>query len=201
MDDKNLPSADYLTPKEAAAILGVSPITIRQWAQKNDLPSFTTQGGHRRFRKEDIEDFSLNIESKIKRVKQTLRVLIVDDDREFSNYLTDILSSLSPLIKSKKAADGFVAGKELFIYRPHIVLLDIRMPNLSGIQVCKSTKLDPSTEHTRVIAMTGYSEPAEVEAVIAAGAECCLSKPIFKKELLQALNLSKYPTIFPELIT
>ena len=186
----------YLTPKEVAKILGVSPITVRQWAQKGVLPFITTQGGHRRFLEEDVAALSQRITSRLSKVKETLRILIVDDDHQFLNYLEDILTDLSPAIIPKKASDGFAAGRELFVFQPHIVLLDLRMPNLSGVDVCKSTKRDPSTQHTRVIAMTGYSEPSEVEAVLAAGAECCLTKPVFKEQLLEAIKTSKYPNIF-----
>ena len=196
MDETGIPKTNYLTPKEAAETLGVSPITIRQWAQKGDLASVTTQGGHRRFREEDVRKFAQKIGAQLRNAKDTLRILIVDDDREFSNYLADMLDGLSQAIVAKKARDGFAAGKDLFTFRPHIVLLDLRMPDLSGVQVCKSTKHDPSTQHTRIIAMTGYSESSEIEAVIDAGAECCLTKPIFKDQLLRAINVSKYPNIF-----
>ena len=187
---------NYLTPKEVAEIMGVSPVTVRQWAQKGDLPFITTQGGHRRFLEQDVTNLTQSIASRLSNAKETLRILIVDDDHQFSNYLETILSGLSPAIIPKKASDGFAAGRELFIFQPHIVLLDLRMPNLSGVQVCKSTMRDPSTQYTRVIAMTGYSESSEVEDVIKAGAECCLTKPIFKQQLLEAINTSKYPNIF-----
>ncbi|MBV1916089.1 MAG: response regulator [Pseudomonadales bacterium] len=196
MDETDTAKTNYLTPKEVAATLGVSPITIRQWAQKGDLPSVMTQGGHRRFKEEDVSNFAQKISTQLKKTKETLRILIVDDDPEFSNYLEDILSSLSPSIVPKKAADGFAAGKELFLFQPHIVLLDLRMPGISGVEVCKSTKRDPSTQYTRIIAMTGHSESSEIETVIEAGAECCLTKPIFKEQLLEAINISKYPNIF-----
>ena len=187
---------NYLTPKEVAEMLGVSPVTVRQWAQKGDLPFITTQGGHRRFLEQDVTNFTQRITSRLGKTKETLRILIVDDDHQFSNYLEDILSNLSPAIIPKKASDGFAAGRELFVFQPHIVLLDLRMPNLSGIQVCKSAKQDPSTQYTRVIGMTGYGESSEIEAVVEAGAECCLTKPIFKEQLLEAINTSKYPNIF-----
>lgn len=196
MDGRRMSAPNYLTPKEVAEILGVSPITVRQWAQKGDLPFITTQGGHRRFLKQDVTNLTQRISSRLSNAKQTLRILIVDDDPEFSNYLEDILNDLSPAVVPKKASDGFAAGRELFLFQPHIVLLDLRMPNLSGVDVCKSTKRDPSTQYTRVIAMTGYSESSEVEAVIEAGAECCLTKPIFEKQLLEAIDFSKYPNIF-----
>ena len=191
-----MPTPDYITPKEASVILGVSPVTIRQWAQKGTLPSVTTAGGHRRFRRTDVTAYSSQIGSQLAKTKDTLRVLIVDDDREFSNYLVDTLSSLSPAIVTKKAPDGFAAGKKLFVFRPHIVLLDLRMPDLSGVQVCKSAKKDPGTQHTRIIAMTGYSDSEEIDAVIEAGAERCLSKPINKATLLEAINPAKYANIF-----
>jgi len=191
-----MPTPDYITPKEASVILGVSPITIRQWAQKGTLPSITTAGGHRRFRLTDVTAYSEQIGSQLAKTKDTLRVLIVDDDREFSNYLVDTLSSISPAIVTKKALDGFAAGKKLFIFRPHIVLLDLRMPDLSGVQVCQSTKKDPGTQHTRIIAMTGYSDSEEIDAVLDAGAELCLSKPINKASLIKAINPAKYAHIF-----
>lgn len=46
---------DWLTLREAADVLGVHPATVRLWADRNELPSRRTNGGHRRFRRTDIE--------------------------------------------------------------------------------------------------------------------------------------------------
>lgn len=51
----NPPKSDWVSLREAADILGVHPATIRNWADKGDLPMRRTPGGHRRFRREDLE--------------------------------------------------------------------------------------------------------------------------------------------------
>ncbi|HED18958.1 MAG TPA: helix-turn-helix domain-containing protein, partial [Gammaproteobacteria bacterium] len=44
----------YLTPNDVATLLMVSPVTVRQWAQKGGLSALTTPGGHRRFLRHDV---------------------------------------------------------------------------------------------------------------------------------------------------
>ena len=46
---------EYLTPREAAQMLGVSPKTVVRWAAERRIPSLVTLGGHRRFKREEIE--------------------------------------------------------------------------------------------------------------------------------------------------
>ncbi len=45
---------EYLTPREAAQMLGVSPKTVVRWAAEGHIPSLVTLGGHRRFKREEI---------------------------------------------------------------------------------------------------------------------------------------------------
>jgi excisionase family DNA binding protein len=47
---------EYLTPREAAEMLGVSPKTVVRWAAEGRIPSLVTLGGHRRFKRQEIED-------------------------------------------------------------------------------------------------------------------------------------------------
>jgi excisionase family DNA binding protein len=49
-------SGQYLTPSEVAVLLHVSPKTVSRWATQGYLPCLVTLGGHRRFRREDIDD-------------------------------------------------------------------------------------------------------------------------------------------------
>ena len=47
---------EYLTPSQVAGILHVSPKTVSRWASQGDLPCLVTLGGHRRFRRQDVEN-------------------------------------------------------------------------------------------------------------------------------------------------
>ena len=177
----------YMTPNEVAELLMVSPVTVRQWAQKGLLKAVTTPGGHRRFLDEDVEAFAK--ERGIRFSKTSLSVLVVDDNHSFANYLADLLATLPEPIDVAIAHDGFEAGRKIHLCTPDIVLLDLKMPGLDGFGVCRQIKSDPMTQHIRVIAMTGYFTLENELKIRKAGAEVCLSKPFDKKVLFQAMGL------------
>ena len=52
------PEDEYLSPAEAARVLHVSPKTVSRWASHGWLPCVVTLGGHRRFRREDVEEIA-----------------------------------------------------------------------------------------------------------------------------------------------
>ena len=96
-------TTDILTPTEVAELLAVSPVTVRQWAQKGLIEARTTPGGHRRFTREAVIDFA-------RRMAMTLpesfappsgtRVLIVDDDRQFNGMLVALFKQKYPSRRS-----------------------------------------------------------------------------------------------------
>lgn len=184
---KNSPSVDVelLTPAELAKRLRVSPITLRKWADKGLLQSQTTLGGHRRYPLSEVERLLQRKESS----PSKLRIMIVDDDSFVSAVLQEFLTNLNPSIAVEIAGDGFVAGRKLVIFKPDIVLLDLMMPGLNGFEVCHQIKSDPTTDQIRVIAMTGYPTQENIERILSAGAEVCLSKPLDTSQLLAVLNL------------
>lgn len=57
----NLENNEYLTPGEVARMLHVSPKTISRWAAEGLLPCLVTLGGHRRFRREDVQEAALRM--------------------------------------------------------------------------------------------------------------------------------------------
>lgn len=181
----------YLTPNEAAALLMVSPITVRQWAQKGDLSAMSTPGGHRRFLRRDVERFAK--ERGIALLENDMdipRILVVDDDRQLAKYLVTLLSRF-PGVETDVAYDGFEAGLKIKDFKPQSVLLDIMMPNMNGIEVCKLLRDEPSTKNIRIIAMTGFHSDENVDKILDAGANVCLSKPIDTHQLFNALELDE----------
>ena len=170
----------FLTPTEVAGLLMVSPITVRQWAQKGLLPARTTAGGHRRFHRQDIETFARTRGIELVESATGLsanRLLIVDDDRALNGFLCALFETEVAGIEVYSAYDGFEAGRKVVELKPAVVLLDIMMPGVDGVQVCKSLKSDPATEGIRVVAMTGHHS-AELESLIMnAGAAVLLKKP------------------------
>ncbi len=188
---------DYLTPAEVARLLMVSPVTVRQWAQKGALKSKATLGGHRRFSLQDIQEFARSRGLKlVNESKDSIRILIVDDDVQVSKMLSELLSLLPYVIETLTAIDGFEAGSKVQSFQPDIVLMDLMMPGMNGFETCRRLKQDPATKGIRVVAMTGYPSPENVEKIIQTGAEACLVKPIVRNQLIDALGfdmLENYP--------
>lgn len=171
-------------------MLMVSPATIRLWASKGDLSAVSTPGGHRRFLFQDVERFARdkNIAIQIPG-NEILRILIVDDDEHVANYLSRLLGRAESRTECMIANNGFSAGRLVQSFRPHVVLLDLMMPELNGFDVCRQIKQDAATKATRVIAMTGFYNDENVTRALEAGAESCLQKPFDRDKLFDLLNL------------
>jgi len=176
----------YLTPSEAAKLLMVSPITVRAWAQKGLLLSETTPGGHRRFLRENVEQFSRQCKTAPQR--NELRILIVDDDKQVAGFLFEWLTSLDEPFIVDIATDGFEVGSKIHTFEPDITLVDLMMPKLDGFTICRQIKADPETSDIRVIAMTGHPSPENERRILEAGAEICIAKPLDTKFLLGLLR-------------
>lgn len=181
---------NYLTPTQVAGLLMVSPITVRQWAQKGLLDARTTAGGHRRFLREDVERFAQERGVRIDVPKQS--VLVVDDDVQLNNFLMALLSTQGEELSVYSAADGFEAGRMMQLHKPQIVLLDIMMPGMDGVTVCRSIKNDPETTNTLVIGMTGHYTPLVESRMLEAGAAVLLKKPFSSQELLEHCGLASF---------
>lgn len=182
----------YLTPGQVAELFMVTAAAVRLWAEKGELKALMTPGGHRRFLKTDMLEFakSRNLELKeIENKKQ--RVLIVDDDKQFSGYLSKLLKKYPEQFVVDVANDGFAAGIKVPVFQPDIVLLDLMMPGLDGFQVCQRLMSYENGESIRVIAMTGYPTLENNERILAAGAEACLAKPIDRENLFKLLGITQ----------
>ena len=71
-----------------------------------------------------------------------------------------------------------------------MVLLDIMMPGMNGVDVCRSIKADPATRHALVVAMTGHHTPELEHRVLEAGASVLLQKPFSREDLLTECGFS-----------
>jgi len=183
---------EYLMPKQVAELLMVSSNTIRQWTQQGLIKAEITAGGHRRFYREEVERF-IRERGHTQKPQDIgkIKILVVDDDKAFSQYLTDLLSNIPRVASIESAHSGFDAGGKINTFKPDVILLDLIMPDLDGFAVCRQLKETPDTSSIKVIAMTGEHTDENVQRIIAYGAESCLAKPFKRKEILTALGFDK----------
>lgn len=180
----------YLSPAETAKLLRVATVTVRMWAQKGAIKAETTPGGHRRYRYQEIKRFAAQHGISLQTGdEEQLRVLIVDDEEDWGDLLADMLHGADENAVTEFARDGFEAGCKVHSFQPHLVLLDLKLPGIDGVEVCHSIKSDPETQSIRIIGITGYCSKENEQRLLQAGAECCLSKPLEEEDLLAAVGL------------
>jgi two-component system cell cycle response regulator len=110
------------------------------------------------------------------------RILVVDDEPAIREYEASLLSELGHEVLA--AADGAEALELARTKQPHLILLDIMMPELSGIEVCRQLRADPRTRDIRVIVVSAVEAKRALEESIIAGADDFLAKPIHALELM-----------------
>jgi CheY-like chemotaxis protein len=109
-------------------------------------------------------------------------VLIADDESAMRLLVNATIESDS--YKVVEAEDGDEAWALIKKHRPAVVLLDVQMPGLTGLEILASIKSDPSLSGVRVILMTARALESDRTAGMAAGADFYLTKPFSPLELL-----------------
>ncbi len=84
-------------------------------------------------------------------------------------------------------------------FKPHLILLDVMMPKLSGFEVCQQLKSDPATSGIMILMVTALNELGDIERAVDAGTDDFLSKPVNKLELLKRVeNMLKLSSLTDE---
>jgi putative two-component system response regulator len=112
----------------------------------------------------------------------TSRVLVADDDDSSCELLEEMLKREDFDVIT--AGDGHEAFESFIHHRPDVVLLDLQMPRLDGLEVCRRIKADPDTRLVPVILVTALSHVDDRIRGIRAGADDFLTKPIERHELI-----------------
>ncbi len=119
-------------------------------------------------------------------VSRSLRVLVVDDDDEARRTVSLLMARAGYVVRT--ATDGVEALESLLIERPDIVLLDVNMPRINGLEVCRRIKEDPSTCLTPVVLISALAETTHRIDGLNAGADDILAKPFSSGELLARIR-------------
>jgi DNA-binding response OmpR family regulator len=110
------------------------------------------------------------------------RVLVVDDDADIRELVTFKLEQAGYMVQA--AADGQLGLDAALANPPDLILLDLMMPKLSGIEVCRLLREHAATADTPVILFTAKAQEADVQRGFSAGADDYIVKPFSPRELI-----------------
>ena len=180
-------STKVFSTHQAAKVCNVHHTTIINWVKEGKILAYTTPGGHRRIKEEDLIDFMKKY--KISLPKETGRkikkVLIVDDDFDFLEELKTALSNRG--FELDFTSSGFEAGRKVYSERPDLILLDFKMPGMDGFQVCDILHKDETTVNIPIIAITVLNSEEDIKRIKEYGVKEYMPKPVDMWKLLKTI--------------
>jgi signal transduction histidine kinase len=114
------------------------------------------------------------------------RVLVVDDNVDAAETLALMLKLHGHHVQT--AHDGLDALRVAPVFAPHIVLLDLGMPNLNGYETANQIRSQPWGRDMALVALTGWGQPKDRKRTVEAGFDAHLVKPVDQNTLLKTLH-------------
>jgi excisionase family DNA binding protein len=170
---------DWLTLGQAAKFLGVAQSTIRKWSDQGRVPAFYTPGGHRRYRRRDLEAF-LDRSGPGGATTGPL-VLVVDDDPRIREYVRVNLEMEGYLVREASSADE--ALQAIDDQAPELVLLDVVMPGVDGWQMLQ--RMQERHGSIPVIMFSGQVDERSASDAEERGARGFIGKPFDPQQLIE----------------
>lgn len=112
--------------------------------------------------------------------------LVVDDYRDTADLLAELLEDCG--FQTAIAHDGEQGLQMADALQPEMIVLDICLPKLDGIEVCRRIRGMPWSAHTRIVAVTGQHLPSMQRALESAGFDEVLAKPYTFREISEMLE-------------
>ena len=117
---------------------------------------------------------------------QSVRVLVVDDDPVFLAALRSLLSPWG--IRTIGLNDPLRFWDVLQSVAPDLLILDVEMPEISGVEICQAVRMDPTWQGLPILFLTAHKDSQTVQQVFAAGADDFIMKPVVGPELLTRIS-------------
>ena len=173
---------DWLTLGQAAKYLGVAQSTIRKWSDQGRVPAFYTPGGHRRYRRPDLDNF-LNRSGPGGSTQQGPVVLIVDDDERVREYVRVNLEMEGYAVREAgNAEEGLGVLEDV---SPDLILLDVMMPEVDGWEMLRRVQERHGVGAIPVVMFSGKVNEQSAQEATARGAQGFVGKPFDPQQLIE----------------
>jgi excisionase family DNA binding protein len=174
--------SDWLTLGQAASFLGVAQSTIRKWTDQGTLPAIKTPGGHRRYRRADLELFLER--SRPGRPARGPLILIVDDDPGLRGFVRAALEYDGYAVREAASAEeGLQALDE---EPPDLILRDVMMPKVDGWEMLRRVQERHGVGSIPVLMFSGKVDERAAADAASRGAHGFIGKPFDPQQLIES---------------
>lgn len=150
-------SSNYLTTREAAALLGVSVPTTQQWVERGLLKGWKTDGGHRRIQYDSVleEMKLLRQKAELRQAPYVMSVVIVEDDIHLLKLYKVHMASWPFGTKPYVALNGYEGLVLLGEVHPHLLICDLRLPGVNGFNLVRGLCEIERFKHMGIVVISG----------------------------------------------
>jgi excisionase family DNA binding protein len=179
---------EWLTLGQAAKYLGVAQSTMRKWSDLGRVPAFYTPGGHRRYRRSDLDQFLDRSGPSAGGAGYAPAsgplVLIVDDDEHVREYVRVNLEAEGYAVREAGSAEEGLAvlGEQ----SPDLILLDVMMPQVDGWEMLRRVQEHTGVGAIPVIMFSGKVDEQAAGEARSRGVQAFIGKPFDPRSLIES---------------
>lgn len=180
-----MPERTYTT-HDIAKFCDVYPSSVVHWINSGKLKSYSTPGGHHRVTRENLVEFLTEFKIPVPpelSIRQA-RVMIVDDDVELTRVIQKAFARHPDEFVTEVCHSGLEALIRIGQAPPDLVVLDVVLPRMDGVQVCRAMKSQPGTQGVKIIAISGKKLPFSEQKLHDVKVDAFFRKPLDLVELL-----------------
>ena len=167
--------AEMETPETEEAELSAE-VTEEETIEEEEL---TAEEASEDTEEEPVEELSAE--------EEPVKILVVDDDEAFREFVHDALEEFQGY-ELREAGDGLQGAMLIGSWRPDLLILDIRMPNMNGTELLKLIRQDEANSGMRVIIASAHLSPELKGELEALSADILLDKPVRLAKLVAAIQ-------------
>ena len=116
-----------------------------------------------------------------------IRILVIDDDQPFREFISEALDVYTGY-EFKEAEDGMQGALLIGTWMPDLVIVDLRMPNMNGVDFCRLLKKDPKTSDLKIIIASAYLSPIVKQEIKKLGVDAVLEKPVRLASIIATIS-------------
>lgn len=180
-----------LSTGEIARHCRVSTVTVFNWIKAKKIPYHMTAGGQYRVERKDLVEFMNKYGMPVTNDLLTgdlYKILICDNDKALLNVIAEYFRTDARL-ELQTASDGYSACIQIGSFAPDLLILDIKMSDIDGLEVCRRVREGAQSKGIEIIVITGIdSDPEMSQTLRSLGVRTVLKKPFKLEDLAKSVR-------------
>lgn len=183
-------SSEQFSSFQIGKMLNVSRQAVNQWIDKGYIASYRTPGGHRRVRRADLLIFlkersipipDVLLKSLAHQANEVQpRIMMIDDDEDFLVLMQQAILDQLPRAQVSLYSNGYDALVALGANVPDLLVLDLVMPNIDGLEICRRLKSNQRTRALPILIVSAHDSTEHYQTLHDLGVDqiCTKSTPV-----------------------